>query len=492
MSLHFSRGPSISLLSLISRLSLRPFLSLIMILIFSLLPMTAAAAEPLELDVEASLRLAEAHSWDLLDRRDELEVARYRRKQARGRFLPNIGTQLRYSRLSDVDPGVIEFPAAAPSPGGDTVPTPTSTQGQTRQVQLGDRISEQYSLRLNVEQPIFTGGLLSAGYRAAGHGLDVAEARIVQTREELRMRVEEAYFRVLQLDDAESAAAQSMRLLERLASDVEILLAAGRTTELERDEVTARLARVRSEHREVAAQLHSARVTLLTMLGLPAETEVRLIERLEADETLILPRLDVLLAHVGTANPELQVLRGLAAAADAQAAAAAADLLPRLLVRFSLARENPNQRYFPVRDEFQTSWEASAVLNWTLWDWGVNWYGWRAARIEASIPERAISRTTEAAALQVHRSYESLLSIQERLESARLAQRTSEQALKLAAEMFRLGALRSSELLEYEADRASAQAALTRTLAERRIAWAALRRVLGADPSSYLHKEIPG
>jgi len=147
----------------------------------------------------------------------------YRRKQAIGRFLPKLSLSARYSRVSHVEPGSLSLPAAT-IPGQ---PTATNT------VQLGEAVDDQVSLRLSVDQPLFTGFALWNGYRATEHVEALARQRVRADRADVRAVAQEAYFNLLKARQLREVTRQLVQALEEHLQQVRSLHGAGRATELD-------------------------------------------------------------------------------------------------------------------------------------------------------------------------------------------------------------------------------------------------------------------
>lgn len=167
--------------------------------------------------------------------------------------------------------------------------------------------------------------------------------------------------------------------------------------------------------------------------------------------------------------------------AEARAEAAGSALWPRLYVRFGYNYERPNQRYFPVQDRFDGSWDLSLILSWTAWDWGVTYYGAKAARAEASAAARNIDQVQDAVRLDVERRRREYLSHRERASALRQSVGTAERALERAKILFAEGRITSLDLLDAETELARARSELVQALANARTTWARVERAVGRD-----------
>jgi len=434
-------------------------------------PGDALAQESMRLDLAKAISLATAHNRKTKMREDEVDSAVYRRKQAIGRFLPKLSLSARYSRVSHVEPGSLSLPAAT-IPGQ---PTATNT------VQLGEAVDDQVSLRLSVDQPLFTGFALWNGYRATEHVEALARQRVRAERADVRAATQEVYFNLLKARQLREVTRQLVLALEEHLQQVRSLHGAGRATELDLSRVQSRVAAARVSLVQIRGAEDGAHLALATLLGIPSTTTLELADLVDA-KTPEPPRgAEQLVTEAFASRPEIAIARKSAAAAAARTGVEGSALWPQLALRFGYNYERPNQRYFPVRDRFDGSWDLSAVLSWTAWDWGVTYYGLKAARAEASAAARNVEETRDAVRLDVERQRQGYVNAAEKIRAARQALGTAERAHDAAKILFGAGRAQSLEVLDAATELNRARSDLVSSLADARIAWAQVQRAAGRD-----------
>lgn len=200
------------------------------VLFVLLFPGVLNAQETLSIDLSRSIEMALAHNHKTGMRQDEVDASVYRRKQATGRFLPKISLLARYSRVSHVDPGMLDLPLQLPD---GSSPDP---------VQLGEAVDNQYSLRLTVDQPIFTGFALYNGFLAANRTEDLSRERLRAQKADVRALTQEAYFNLLKARQLAEVAVKSEHTLAEHLQRIKVLSESGRATELDISRVQNRLA----------------------------------------------------------------------------------------------------------------------------------------------------------------------------------------------------------------------------------------------------------
>jgi multidrug efflux pump subunit AcrB/outer membrane protein TolC len=452
---------------------------------------SAAAASVHALDLDEAIALATRHSLTLKDREDALAAAGHRLKESRARRLPRLDLQARYTRQSWVEPGALELPAGPP---GAPEPDP---------VRLGDPVENVWASRLSMEQPLFTGGRIANGIRAAEGGVRLAEAQRAQDEAELRFAVTRDYLalaaaleRVQVLEAAEEATASHETRVQRIAAE-------GRATGHDLAQAGHRVAQARLARLQAEGAAEVAEHRLREWLGLGPEHRVVPTEPFD-DAGPARPEVVPVVAPAAR-PPEIEVAR---LAGDVREAAAAAErgaLFPQVVLRAGVDYARPNPRHFPLKDAFEESWDASVILQWTAFDFGLRREAVRAAEREAAQIRRAADHAEAQARLALAGARHEHAMALRRLEVARAAEAVAEEGLRLAALTFEDGRATVHDVLEAEAARTSARAEridarLAVSLAEARLArlGALLPKtdgphvVRGDDPTSQArHAEAP-
>jgi outer membrane protein TolC len=168
-------------------------------------------------------------------------------------------------------------------------------------------------------------------------------------------------------------------------------------------------------------------------------------------------------------------------AKEKQRQAELANLLPRLSAFATADYANPNQRVFPLKEQFDFTWQAGVQLSWTLND---------------ALISRTTDRRLRAEANQLRADRESLLrgtriellAAQQGVATAQLSVATTAKGLAAAEESYRvrrelLNAERATvvELVDAETDLTRARFAAINARINLRVALAQLAHALGED-----------
>lgn len=184
-------------------------------------------------------------------------------------------------------------------------------------------------------------------------------------------------------------------------------------------------------------------------------------------------------AHARNARPELLAIDERIAAAAARKRAAAATRLPRLDGHARLDHDNPNQRFMPAQDRFETSWAAGVVLSWSL-DGALAatpaMFEQDAEILRLRAEREAAADGFELAVMEAVRA----------IEVARVSHRTSDDGLRAAEESYRVrralfaaGRATSVELIDAETELTRARIAAVDARVDLRVGVTHLRHAIG-------------
>lgn len=445
-------------LVILSRLGLKGPAMAATLVIMVALPASAWAQVPRTLSMDDAITAAVAHS-PLLQAQDSVaDAAGHKLNQSARRRLPKLDLQANYSRLSEVEPGTLQLPALMP---GQESPS----------MQFGESITDVFKVRVTLTQPIFTGFAASTGQEMASVGVEVANAQSHLTRAELRLRVQEVYLATLSAQTLIEVASESVHVLEKNRARVALLHGEGRISDLDLTRIESRLAEARSRQAKAMGQLDLLKHSLRLLTGIEDEVV------LDASVTLAPPD-ERALERALSERPELALARYRKDASSHAVRMASAELYPQLAFQAGYTLSSPHERYFPMRNEFNTSWDVSLILTWTIWDWGSNW----SKRSEALAMEesaghelREVERATEMVFRQHMVEYRNALREQQTLETLQAA---SSDALRVAQTLFEAGRANITEVLDAELEYTRARAELAQNRLTQALVLARLWRLM--------------
>ncbi|MGZ8916296.1 MAG: TolC family protein [Methylobacter sp.] len=194
---------------------------------------------------------------------------------------------------------------------------------------------------LRLQQPLWTGGRLTAGLKKAEAGVMTSQASLEEARQQLALRVVQAYGDWLAAHLRAQAYAKSMTTHVHLRELVRRRIELGISAENDLTLVVSRLELIIADIAAVHAQKDTALARLEQLLGRPIDAPA-------LNEAIAVPRpvntdLQALLDQAQSVNPTIQRAQAQAMAQEAVIAERRADLSPEVYVRAE--RQYGNQTY---------------------------------------------------------------------------------------------------------------------------------------------------
>ena len=416
----------------------------------------AAPDGPVTLDEAIAQGLANSQRLaEITSRADAADFAVAGRHAAE---LPLVAVQGGYVRTNHVDEFGIALPGRAP------------------QIVYPD-IPDNYRARLDLQWPIYTGGRTDALERAARAERGAVAKDLDAARADLRLEITRAYYAVVTGREAERVVARSLDAVDAHVKDVRARLASGLIPPNDVSSAEAQASRQRLLSIEAATQRAIAEADLRRLTGNPGATAKG--DGNLASETRGTASVEPLVAAALNARSERQALEQRAASADLRAAAVKAAKRPQIAVGGGYDYARPNPRIFPRRADWQTSWDVSINLTWTLWDGGRRAAEYGEARANARALKTRVADFDRQVSFEVRERILELASSREAVTVADDEIRAAVEAERAIGERYKAGVATSTDILDAQVARLQAELDRTRAIANARLAEARLERALG-------------
>jgi outer membrane protein TolC len=317
-----------------------------------------------------------------------------------------------------------------------------------------------------VVQPLYMGGRLTSGARAAAWQNEAEAKQHERRKQEIAFHVAQAYF-------GAQVAAEGVRYAEDVlaqAKETEAFSKArnqeGMALDADVARATAFRAQAEAERASALERLASTRAGLALLVGEDAAT-AELVTPLQAEA----PRVSSAPALEVTQRPDLDAARMRSEAAREMVSVSKGSLKPEVLAQGSV------ETLRSAFDQGATWFTVGVFARWKLSL--ADWQGKRAAENRASAAREARAWQEEQARHDVEEAWRSLKTSQVKLTSAGEAVAASESARRLRIERHRQGLLPLTEVLDAETGLAGARTLLLRSRYEARVAAAQLQLALG-------------
>ena len=436
-------------------------LALLRVLVMLTSPAVASAqAPPAPLTLEEAIAQGLANSRRLAEIEARAEAADFAIAGRQAAERPLVALQAGYTRTNHVPEFSIAFP------------------GRAAQVVYPD-IPDNYRSRIDLHWPIYTGGRADTLERAARAERGALGKDLEAARADLRLEITRAFWAVVTGREAEAVLQRSLEVATAHIKDVRARLDAGLVPPNEVSSAEAQASRQRLLALEAATQRAIAEADLRRFTGNDGATATTSVDHRPPAPSAATPSTPDLIAGALEARPERQAMAQRAVSADLRAAAVAAGARPQIAVGGGYDYARPNPRIFPRRGDWQTSWDASINLTWSLWDGGRRAAEFGEARANASALRTRLDDFDRQATFEVRARVLELDASRQAVTVADDEIRAAVETERVVNERYRTGVALNTDVLDAQVARLQAELDRTRAVANVRLAEARLERALG-------------
>lgn len=411
-------------------LKLMPFLIPLFLIVFIEDTMAQTAEEIADQYVREALK----YNSSLAAQSENIDLAAANRRDALGRFLPMVDLISRHSWADGGREIVIDV--------NDFLPPEVLPVDLPPNIIPFLRTKEQES-KVQVMQPIFTGGSILYSYRAAGKSEKAEQTRYRASVNNLALQVRQSYFGYLKARELVSVQTEQLRLAEEQLRVTRSLSNVDKAPVSDLKRAEAATAAADAALIEAQTQAERARMSLNLLLGveldrtpvLPAETDTL---------AVICENPDDLIDQALFKRPELQSLDLNISALTDQSRAVRARYLPMISAAFEYGYQGEKYEFNDDSDYYL----LAGVLTWNLFE------GFRS---NTQMQKTAIARRqlgerkkwlTEAVEHEVKTALLKLKNSRAQHQAALKAREAAEESYRLTEIRFREGMSSQLELMD--------------------------------------------
>ena len=405
----------------------------------------------LALEHSPSLRISEA--------REAAAVAKA--SEVRTQLLPQLKATARAAKLSTVD----EFKF------GPVVIFPS--------------ITENYSARLTLQQPLFTGFRLLRSDEAASLGADAAHADQQRDRADLIMQVTAGYWNLVRAIQVESTITNSIGQMREHLKDINNLLAQGMATDLDLQKAKVQLASLQVQQIQAGNAIDVGAMQVNSLMGTPLDRPIRpgadpagQTDSFSPD-SLLMRQLSELNGEALKRRPEVRATELRREAGVAGVGAARAGWFPSIMLTANYDYARPNQRIVPPKDRWDNTWDVGVNVQWNIWDWMATKH--QTAQAEAAVrqTEATLMQVQDAVLLDVTQSYYNVQAARKLVDVAQDGVATANETFRISDAKYKQGVASNTDVLDAQTAMVQAQITMTQARVDLAMAAARLKRALG-------------
>jgi len=304
-------------------------------------------------------------------------------------------------------------------------------------------INNVFAGTIGFVQPVFMGGKILELYRIAKYGENLAAAQHENKTTELLLEVDEAYWRVVSLENKVKLAREYRNLIAKLDSNVRVMIEEGVATKAEALKVRVKLNEAEMTLTKAEDGLNLSKMALSQLCGFPLDEQYALSDAsLKAEENVKLIPVDEAISN----RPEIKALTQLENIAKSNERIMLSRFMPNIGLTGNYLVSNPNV-YNGYKNEFGGMFNVGIVANVPLFHFGDKFHTLNAAKSQRKIAGMQLDEVKEKMQLQIKQnSYK----VAESMKKKSATEKNIEQAeenLRYATEGFDAGVITSTDLL---------------------------------------------
>jgi outer membrane protein len=390
----------------------------------------------------------------------KINFAEAQADQINSQLFPQLKLNASYFRLSDVPPFEISLPVLQ------------------EPVVIQEPVLNNYSIRLSLQQPLFTGFRLSSLKSAAKLSAEAYSVEYSKEVNEEAFKIIHSFWNFQRAKIYKQAVENNVLSAEAYLNDTRRFL--------ENDLVTMNdLLKLEVQHSNSKLKLIEAENALLLArtsfnkalaLSLPYESDIMTEQIYPQNFTL---SLEEIIQEAKTNREELKAASLRIEAGKETITAANSTWFPSIYLTSSYNYSRPNTRIFPLQDKFNDSWDAGVTLSWEIFNWGNSKAQVRQSEENLIQIETAKNQIEDAIEIEIYRNYLEVTSSLKKIDVSSESLNQSKENLRLTREKYKEQLASSADLIDAENSFLQAETGFNSSLIDYELARLRLLKSIG-------------
>ncbi len=439
------------------------------------------------LTLDSCRALAMENNKELLIGQEKIKAAHYQNKAAFTNYLPKLsatGTYIRNQKeisilndeqkagLSQLGTTVgtqvkgfaqqlaVAHPELVPlitSLGNFDIATPLNAAGNSIVDAFRTDTRNMYAGAITLTQPLYMGGKIRAYNKITQYAEELAHQQHHTGMQEVILSTDQAYWQVISLVNKKKLAEGYLKLLQKLESDVDHMIAEGVATKADGLSVKVKVNEAEMTLTKVEDGLSLSKMLLCQLCGLDLSTNVVLADENMNDLPILLKEnSEINMETAYASRPELKSLELASLIYKQKVNVTRAEHLPTVALLGNYLVSNPSV-YNGFKNKFKGMWNVGVMVQVPIWNWGEGVYKTKAAKAEAQIAKYQLQDAREKVELQVNQAAFKVTEAKKKLIMASKNLEKANENLRYATLGFEEGVIAPANVLEAHTAWLSAQ-----------------------------------
>jgi outer membrane protein len=430
------------------------------VIIFISLVIVANLYPQHKLSLQESIQVGLKNSKNLKISQLKLLSSEAKITETTSQLLPRLSFNAGYTRLSDVPPFEVKLPIS-PAP-----------------VKIEDIVLNNYSFKVSLQQPLFTGFRLLSLKSASEKNREAVAADFNKDANDEAFNIINAYWNYFKAQKLKEYLDENLKQSEAHLTDTKNFLSNDLVTKNDLLKIEVQHSSLKLKQIEAENSLNISRALFNKTLGLPISDQTE-IDVHEPASITTQYNYDSLLNSALQNRPELSAMDYRLQAGNENVNAAASGWYPSIYLFSDYYYNRPNQRILPTLDKFKDSWDAGISLSWDIWNWGYNSSQVEQARQNLNQLNTNNQLLKENIEVEVYNNYMALNAAQNKIEVARTGLSQADENYRGIREKYNVQYATSTDLIDAETSRLQSQNDLINSLVDYETALARLLKSAG-------------
>lgn len=431
---------------------------LIQIFIITFFSQIIFSQQKLSLTVDEAIELGIKNSKTLNSSLARLKSSEAKLKEVNAARLPSLKFSAGYTRLSEVDPF--------------NITTPFGT------FEISPTILNNYSAKLSLAQPIFTGFKLKSSSDMAEYSANASQEDYNRDKNELVFNIRNAYWGLYKTLQIKRVVDENVIQIKAHLTDAQNLLQQGMltTNDVLKFEVQYNDALLRQIDANNGLKL--SMININSLMGIDLNTEIDISSTMSKNYENF-EELETLLNRAFEKRSEIKSAGYKIKAGESGITMAQSGWYPQLFLFSNLYYSRPNPRIIPAKDEFKETWDAGVTLSWDIWNWLTTAYQTEQAEANLIQSQDGLGILKDAITLEVTQNYLNVNQNRKKIEISEIGVQQAEENMRITSEKFKQGLSTSSEVIDAEVVLLQAKTNYTNSLVDYELSKAKLFKSIG-------------
>jgi len=416
------------------------------------------AQEKLFLSIDQAIELGLKNSKMLHSSLMKVKSAESKVKEVSALRLPSLKLSARYTRLSKVDPFIIETPFGS--------------------FPIAPGIYDNYATQLSLTQPLFTGFRILGNINLNEELSNATNEEYNKDKSDLLFNIKNSYWNVFKAQQFKKVMDETVEQIKAHLQDAKNLEKAGLLTKNDVLKIEVQYSNILYQQIDAENAVKLSIVALNNTLGIPLETQTEITSTANLSEYQT-DELSKLISAAIEKRPEVKAADSRIKASEAGVTLAQSSWYPQVSLYGNYYYSKPNQRILPSRNQFDATWDAGVMLNMNIWDWLTTKHQTDQAEAQLEQAKDGFGMIKDGITLEVTQNYLSVNQAKRKIDIAKLNVEQAEENLRVTSEKFKNGYSTSSELIDAETALISAKTNYTTSVVDFELAKAKLEKSIG-------------